>query len=806
MWVLIQEPKGGGPIEGFESGIASWCLVSGNVYTVGRTAESTIQSPGDTSISKQHAKLVVNPSPSAKAGERPEVLLEDLGSKFGTHLNAGIMSESQRLVTDANGVLSRALTKPVRLKDNDRLRFGVMFSIYRLRWLSLQVTSSMLKSKRELEGWLGQLEPGCKVQGAWCRETTHLVMPSISLSAKAVNSLVVGVPIVTPEFFRDFLSAVTSCQKLPASSHSIPSVSATDTESQLRDPVIDFQVNPGRREVFKGKTFLFFSDKQLKVNVTPIELGGGSSVLCLAAPQLSLLTQPGHIAVQPPGHAALATPAPTLSSGSQATQPPPLWVKAVSILSAAGLISIPQTSIYLAIVHCSTAVHCNPSRRPISLLHQSHNSTSSQPQQPHRVLAGDTEEMESQTQPIVDPTSETQVSNSTQASKADSQRGLKRTVSPDGESPSVASSNAITPVEADKPASKRIKLEEQVNSSTMTLPVERNDSDKENRETNIIEDGVGSISSKSVFKSQEVQGFNSHATDKIESQVRKRGLSSEERETTTQPVTQKRRVISPTPASDEDDIFGFGNSPVKKDEAPKSSLLSKPVKPKSDEIFAFEDSDDDEELATLTSLKKPDSIPSITSTVSVIGPSGDHDKSLKSKTNVNPEPKLLPLQCPSKEMIQKPVLKSSNKTLDSTGFVGKGDVTMKSEYEEELSKSICKLLTVSMMRKDATLPRYVPAAEPSLLGKPTVNFKKFKKTPVVTARRKATLGPYVGPGEVTMNPRITEWLSQHQDVTRLEVEGEERVKEKEQFWDFLESQNGPKKSSQRTLTGLSRRK
>merc|ERR1719318_902628 len=111
-----------------------------------------------------------------------------------------------------------------------------------------------------------------------------------------------------------------------------------------------------------------------------------------------------------------------------------------------------------------------------------------------------------------------------------------------------------------------------------------------------------------------------------------------------------------------------------------------------------------------------------------------------------------------------------------------------------------------MMRKDATLPRYVPAAEPSLLGKPTVNFKKFKKTPVVTARRKATLGPYVGPGEVTMNPRITEWLSQHQDVTRLEVEGEERVKEKEQFWDFLESQNGPKKSSQRTLTGLSRRK
>ena len=44
------------------------------------------------SVSKLHAKLTVGLS---KGQGKPEVVLEDIGSKFGTHMNSGILSESQ---------------------------------------------------------------------------------------------------------------------------------------------------------------------------------------------------------------------------------------------------------------------------------------------------------------------------------------------------------------------------------------------------------------------------------------------------------------------------------------------------------------------------------------------------------------------------------------------------------------------------------------------------------------------------------------------------------------------------------------
>ena len=94
------------------------------------------------------------------------------------------------------------IDKPILLKDNDRIRFGVMYSFYRsskylffalykrdfssfrLRWVSFNVTSSMLKTKDDVEEWLEQLAPGNGLQSQWTRTTTHLVMTSISLSLK----------------------------------------------------------------------------------------------------------------------------------------------------------------------------------------------------------------------------------------------------------------------------------------------------------------------------------------------------------------------------------------------------------------------------------------------------------------------------------------------------------------------------------------------------------------------------------------------------------------------------------------------
>ena len=134
-----------------------------------------------------------------------------------------------------------------------------MVSIYRLKWVQLAVTSSMLRPvpKAALVASLGKAEQGTTLQAEWNEATSHLVMTSISLSLKVVNCLASAVPIVTPEYFRDFVAALTSRQQLPQTSSYIPPVAETGSETQLRDPGITFGVSLERSRVFHGLTLVF---------------------------------------------------------------------------------------------------------------------------------------------------------------------------------------------------------------------------------------------------------------------------------------------------------------------------------------------------------------------------------------------------------------------------------------------------------------------------------------------------------------------------------------------------------------------
>ena len=68
-----------------------WGLVPGQTFTVGRMV-GDITNGKDSSMSKSHAKLTVR---ETRGSDRPEVILEDVGSKFGTHLNENILLGSQ---------------------------------------------------------------------------------------------------------------------------------------------------------------------------------------------------------------------------------------------------------------------------------------------------------------------------------------------------------------------------------------------------------------------------------------------------------------------------------------------------------------------------------------------------------------------------------------------------------------------------------------------------------------------------------------------------------------------------------------
>ena len=99
MWVLVQEsqeasmqlesqPNGTPSQVSFSDPLDKWALMPGKTYTLGRL-DSDITIASDTSVSKSHAKITVRPG---RGSARPEVILEDVGSKFGVHLNEGILA------------------------------------------------------------------------------------------------------------------------------------------------------------------------------------------------------------------------------------------------------------------------------------------------------------------------------------------------------------------------------------------------------------------------------------------------------------------------------------------------------------------------------------------------------------------------------------------------------------------------------------------------------------------------------------------------------------------------------------------
>ncbi|XP_023327330.1 nibrin isoform X2 [Eurytemora carolleeae] len=232
----------------------------------------------------------------------------------------------------------RALSKPVELKDNDRIRFGTGHSICRLRWLKLEVISSMLKDPSSVNNWLKEID-NTKIQPRWSETTTHLVMTAIQLSPKVANCLANCVPIVTPEYFRDFIACVKSKQRLPDADNYLPAVSSSESENMLRNPGVNLRRNLNRKSLFKGKLFLFLAEAQRTEMDLPITLCGGSTQIWNPDQDMNMLDSDDNLLVRP-------------KSGK--TQEVGKGFSSILLyLERKGRIAVQATGIYLAIVHCN---------------------------------------------------------------------------------------------------------------------------------------------------------------------------------------------------------------------------------------------------------------------------------------------------------------------------------------------------------------------------------------------------------------------------------------------------------------------
>ena len=729
MWVLLEEPRTEGRVSSellVQQSLKKWGLVPGSIYKIGRMeGDNDITCPQDSSVSKRHASItVMTRSPQA----RPEVVLEDVGSKYGTHLNDGILAESQRLAT--NKGVSRALKKPRVMSAGDRVRFGVAYSIFRLMWIDLEVTGSMLRDKEERSNLAGWLEPvGAKLQDSMTDKTSHLVMSNISLSIKVVNCLAKGVPIVTSQFFRDLGQSIKTRQPLPLEENFVPPVSNNSSESVLRDPSISFQVNYERAKLFAEKRIIFFDKKQFQQNKLSCQLAGADVIMWEDDMDIGSITRE-DVVIKP------------VSVSNKET-----WVDVSTRLTSLSLAPCPHTDLYLAIVHCSTAHHCNPARRS-KLLGGATDVPDGNKMGGLKVLAADT----------------CSVSGTPQSRSGGSRVQVSETPS------AKVSTDPVT-----RSVKTPTLVETQV-LETQSRPKRRRSS-QEDDDTQQPPSKVSNI-----VQGQRGEDSRCRSPDDIFSKNDDKAISP--KDNSKSPVelfTMSKQIESQDEIfnkddDEEDDLFGFGGVQPK-----KKRVLSPPEKSQfggtqqkrprheesiEDDLFGFE------------SVKKETPEPPIEEKKISLTPDVSNGPSVNREENnkKRPEPEYV---------------EYSRIVQSSDGFIGKPDIIKKEVKEETLGDSEVSALSVtvamiSMLRPSTSRPSYVEHPDPKQHGRPVANFKRFKKQQFDKPRTAIALKTHIlGDNDQT---RIEDWFKDNTVVTAKEDEAEETSKKAEEFWDFESSQ------------------
>ncbi|XP_029779374.1 nibrin isoform X2 [Suricata suricatta] len=328
MWQLL--PVAGPSREPFR-------LLTGVDYVVGRK-NCGILIAGDQSISRNHAVLTANFSETfpRQTDEIPILTIKD-NSKYGTFVNEEKMQTG----------FSQAL------KTGDRVTFGVFESKFRVEYEPLVACSSCLDAsgKTALNQAIVQL--GGLTVNNWTEECTHLVMISVKVTIKTICALICGRPIVKPEYFTEFLKAVKSNKQPPQIESFYPPID----EPAIGNKNIDLSGRQERKQIFKGKTFVFLNAKQHKKLSSAVVFGGGDARLITEENEEEdrFFTAPG-ICVVDVGITNSQTPI----SDSQKT-----WIHSImDVLQRQGLRPIPEAEIGLAVIFMTTENYCDPQGQP----------------------------------------------------------------------------------------------------------------------------------------------------------------------------------------------------------------------------------------------------------------------------------------------------------------------------------------------------------------------------------------------------------------------------------------------------------
>ncbi|KAI5948193.1 Nibrin [Manis javanica] len=312
-------------------------LLTGVEYIVGRK-NCGILIEDDQSISRNHAVLTANFSLSklSQMDEIPILTIKD-NSKYGTFVNEEKMQNGLTLT----------------LKTGDRVTFGVFESKFRVEYEHLVACSSCLDVSGKTALNQAVLQLGGLTVNNWTEECTHLVMVSVKVTIKTICALICGRPIVKPEYFTEFLKAVHSKKQLPQIESFYPPID----EPAIGSKNIDLSGRQERKQIFRGKTFVFLNAKQHKKLNSAVIFGGGDAKLITEENEEedSFFSVPGTCVVD-----VGITNTQTLIPDSQKK-----WIRSVmDMLQRQGLRPIPEAEIGLAVIFMTTENYCDPQGQP----------------------------------------------------------------------------------------------------------------------------------------------------------------------------------------------------------------------------------------------------------------------------------------------------------------------------------------------------------------------------------------------------------------------------------------------------------
>lgn len=232
-----------------------YLLASTKKYTVGRGQQNDLCLSEDTSVSREHAVIYRSSS---------GVRVEDTGSKYGVFVNNDI---------DKNQPIEKKTH--VQLVAGNIVRFGRMDNTFRLENMEVKVcTSTMAQDDLDkLQKQLKIIDGACL--RAWNTECTHLVMPSVTVTVKVLQSLANGTPIVSPKYFDAYIECAQEHRpQLPDVNDFVPDI----IEPYLLKEVGMMHVHLDRQRLFQNKTFVFMVKRHMEQFGPIIKLAAGKCV------------------------------------------------------------------------------------------------------------------------------------------------------------------------------------------------------------------------------------------------------------------------------------------------------------------------------------------------------------------------------------------------------------------------------------------------------------------------------------------------------------------------------------------------